>query len=69
VSVSFVARQQLGKDVPAKLKQTKLSSLSPPANYTDRATPLVGEVVSYFAGRGCHMISVADPYTRILGAT
>jgi hypothetical protein len=28
--------------------------------------PLVG-VVPTFAGRGCHVVSVTDPYSRILG--
>jgi hypothetical protein len=41
-----------------KLK-TKLRGLSPRANYTDRA--------NFFAGRGCHMVSVTDLYGRILG--
>jgi hypothetical protein len=38
----------------------KLRDLSPRANYTDRAT-------AAFAGRGCHVVSVTDPYGRILG--
>jgi hypothetical protein len=30
--------------------------------------PLVGEViVNFFADRGCHVVSVTDPYGRILG--
>jgi hypothetical protein len=30
--------------------------------------PLVGEVIAnFFADRGCHMVSVTDPYGRILG--
>jgi hypothetical protein len=33
-------------------KKTKLRGLSPQANYTDRATAAVGEVVPTFAGRG-----------------
>jgi hypothetical protein len=35
-----------------KKKTTKLRGLSPQANYTDRATAAVGEVVPTFAGRG-----------------
>jgi hypothetical protein len=31
-----------------KYKKTKLRCFSPPANYTDRATPLVGEVSANF---------------------
>jgi CBS-domain-containing membrane protein len=29
--------------------------------------PLVSEVIAKFADRGCHMVSVTDPYGRILG--
>jgi hypothetical protein len=30
--------------------------------------PLVGEVsANFFAGRGCHVVSVTDPYGHILG--
>jgi hypothetical protein len=32
-------------------------------------TPLVGEVIAnFFADRGCHVVSVTDPYDRILGS-
>jgi hypothetical protein len=34
---------------------------------TERS-PLVGEVIAnFFAGRGCHVVSVTDPYNLILG--
>jgi hypothetical protein len=29
--------------------------------------PLVGEVVPTFADKGCHVVSVTDPYDRNLG--
>jgi hypothetical protein len=29
--------------------------------------PLVGEVSDNFADTGCHVVSVTDPYSRILG--
>jgi hypothetical protein len=30
--------------------------------------PLLGEVVAnFFADKGCHVVSVTDPYGRILG--
>jgi hypothetical protein len=29
--------------------------------------PLVGEVIANFAAKGCHVVSVTDPYGRILG--
>jgi hypothetical protein len=41
----------------------KLHGLSPWVNYTDRAT-----VASNFVDRGCHMVSMTDPYGRILGS-
>jgi hypothetical protein len=28
--------------------------------------PLVGEVIANFCDRGCHVVSVTDPYSRIL---
>jgi hypothetical protein len=41
--------------------------LSPRANYTDRATPLVGKVSDNFEDRECRLVSVTDPYGHILG--
>jgi hypothetical protein len=35
-------------------------------NYTDRS-PLVSELSAKYADRGRHVVSVADPYGRILG--
>jgi hypothetical protein len=33
-----------------------------------KRSPLVGEVIAnFFAARGCHLVSVMDPYGRILG--
>jgi hypothetical protein len=46
----------------------KLHGLSPRANYTDRATvPCRRSDCQLFADRGCHVVSVTDPYGRILG--
>jgi hypothetical protein len=46
----------------------KLPVLSPQANYTDRVDHrLLAKVVPTFADRGCHVVSVMDPYDRILG--
>jgi hypothetical protein len=46
----------------------KLHGLSPRANYTDRATVACRRSdCQLFADRGCHVISVTDPYGRILG--
>jgi hypothetical protein len=42
----------------------KLRGLSPQANYTNRATAAVGEVVPTFAGRGCYVVSAADSHGR-----
>jgi hypothetical protein len=45
-----------------------LHGLSPRANYTDRATAACRRSdCQLFADRGCHMVSVTDPYGRILG--
>jgi hypothetical protein len=43
---------------------TKLRGLSPQANYTDRATAAVGEVVPTFADRGCYVVSATGPHGR-----
>jgi hypothetical protein len=48
-------------------KNSKLRGLSPRANYTDRATAIVGEVSVEFADRGCRVVSATDPHGRILG--
>jgi hypothetical protein len=53
----------LSRIVLEKLKK-KLNSLSPRANYTDRATAASR---STFADKGCHVVSVTDPYGRIFG--
>jgi hypothetical protein len=39
---------------------------SPPANYTDLDRRLSGKLMPTFAGRGCRVVSVTDPYGRIL---
>jgi hypothetical protein len=45
-----------------------LRGLSPRANYTDRATATSRRSwCQLFADRGCHVVSVTDPYGRILG--
>jgi hypothetical protein len=42
----------------------KLRGPSPQANYTDRATAAVGEVVPTFADRGCYVGSATDSHGR-----
>jgi hypothetical protein len=42
----------------------KLRGLSPQANYTDRATAAVGEVVPTFADRECYVVSATDSHGR-----
>jgi hypothetical protein len=42
----------------------KLLGLSPKANYTDRATAAIGEVVPTFAGRRCYVVSATDSHGR-----
>jgi hypothetical protein len=50
-----------------KALKTKLRGLSPRANYTDRATAACRRSdCQLFADRGCHVVSVTDPYGRIL---
>jgi hypothetical protein len=51
---------QVASDFP----KTKLRGLSPQANYTDRATASVGEVVPTFAGRGCCLVSATNSHGR-----
>jgi hypothetical protein len=51
-----------------KLKLKKLQGLSPRANYTNRATVACRRSdCQLVADRGCHVVSVTDPYGRILG--
>jgi hypothetical protein len=46
---------------------TKLHGLSPRANYTDQATAVSRRSdCQLFTNRGCHVVSVTDPYGRIL---
>jgi hypothetical protein len=46
----------------------KLHGLSPRANYTDRTTAACQRSdCQLYADRGCHAVSVTDPYDRILG--
>jgi hypothetical protein len=45
-------------------ERKKLRGLSPQANYTDRATAAVGEVVPTFADRGCCVVSAKGPHGR-----
>jgi hypothetical protein len=47
---------------------TKLHGLSPRANHPDRATAACRRSdCQPFADRGCHVVSVTDPYGIILG--
>jgi hypothetical protein len=50
------------------MDKEKLHGLSPLANYTDRATAACRRSDGLlFADRGCHVVSVTNPYGRILG--
>jgi hypothetical protein len=50
------------------LIKKKLHGLSPRANYSDQATAACRRSdCQLFADRGCHVVSVMDPYGRILG--
>jgi hypothetical protein len=47
--------------------KTKLHGLSPRANYTDRATAACRQSdCQLLPIEGCHVVSVTDPYGRIL---
>jgi hypothetical protein len=50
--IRFPTRDRCMAAVPHAKTKTKLRGLSPQANYTDRATAAVGEVVPAFADRG-----------------
>jgi hypothetical protein len=52
--------------VPIKLFKTPWSESAKETIPTERP-PLVGKVMPTFADRGCHVVSVTDPYGRILG--
>jgi hypothetical protein len=50
------------------LKKNELRGLSPRANYADQATASFGKVIANILRiKGCHVVSVTDPYGRILG--
>jgi hypothetical protein len=56
------------QDLSKTNKQTKLHGLSPQANYTDRATAACRRSdCQLLRIEGCHVVSVTDPYVRILG--
>jgi hypothetical protein len=61
-SVAAVASRQ--KSHRQTVLKKKLRGLSPQANYTDRATAAVGEVVLTFVGRGCYVVSATDSHGR-----
>jgi CBS-domain-containing membrane protein len=52
--------------VTLKLKLNSMVRVRERTILTERP-PLVGEVLPTFADRGCHVVSVMDPYGRILG--
>jgi hypothetical protein len=50
-----------------EVAKTKHHGLSPRANYTNRATAACRRsYCQLFADRGCHVVSVTEPYGRIL---
>jgi hypothetical protein len=60
----FYAPNQIYENQYTRLKKKKLRGLSPQANYTDRTTAAVGEVVPTFAGRGCYVVRATDSHGR-----
>jgi hypothetical protein len=65
--ITNVSAVSLIKCVSYKIIKKKLRGLSPQANYTDRVTAAVGEVVPTFAGRECYVVSATDPTAVNLG--
>jgi hypothetical protein len=64
-SISFPSGFTSSEQVSLLLSiKKKLRGLSPQANYTDRATAAVGEVVPTFTGRGCYVVSATDSHGR-----
>jgi hypothetical protein len=61
-------RKETVVTLETKKKKTRLRGLCPRANYTNRTTAACrrsdGQL---FADSGCHVVSVTDPYNRILG--
>jgi hypothetical protein len=56
------------EDVRFEPHKKKLHGLSPYANYTDRATAAYRRSdYQILEDKGCHVVSVTDPYGRILG--
>jgi hypothetical protein len=51
---------------PSSIYSNKLLGLSPLANYTDRAIAASQQISANVCDRGCHVVSVTDPYSRIL---
>jgi hypothetical protein len=63
ITVGFIVRSRLEAS-----DEKKIHGLSPRANYTDRAIAACRRSDhKLFADRGCHVVSVTDPYCRILG--
>jgi hypothetical protein len=54
------------KTNPPKLKLNSVASVRERTVLTE-LPPLVGEASATFADRRCHVVSVTDPYCRILG--
>jgi hypothetical protein len=66
----FLVHEFLSSNMAAIQTRSKLKlhGLSPRANYTDRATAAcLRSDWPTFADRGCHVVSVTDPYGRIFG--
>jgi hypothetical protein len=63
----LMAVVSLGNVTLCTKTKLKLHGLSPRANYTNRATAACRRSdCQFFADTGCHVVSVTDPYGRIL---
>jgi hypothetical protein len=68
--INVTDREQNGRLGTGRLGyiRNKLRGMSPRANYTQQSDRrLSAKLVPTFADRGCHVVSVTDPYGRILG--
>jgi hypothetical protein len=59
-------RERKKRNKEKKKKRNSVALVHERATPTERP-PLVGEVSANFADRGCRVVSVTDPYGRILG--
>jgi CBS-domain-containing membrane protein len=60
-------RPYIVRSLSSQNKQTNSWSVSASELYRPKDRRLLAKLVPTFEDRGCHVVSVADPYGRILG--